>query len=242
MQKQLRALAFAAAMLAGQPGLTQPLGSVAFSSLDPDTPVSGTLTINDLTPNGDRLDLSLSAAAPTVLDQLDTLARSAGNLGSCEARLYWEGPTRVTSAQGDHADLTTRVRGEIWTCGFLTTRLIRDTKTVDLALTPIWNPDPPGLRLKVEITNIHNVPGEFVAALRASGVGLSDVLDVPLGDPDLLSTLAPQVHSLQVTAPQGAAGLTITTDLSLDRTAAQAMMFDQFDVPAFTGRLFGVPQ
>ncbi|WP_146345821.1 hypothetical protein [Falsiphaeobacter marinintestinus] len=242
MQKQLCALAMAAVMLAGQPGLAQPLGNVAFSSLDPDTPVSGTLSVNSLTPNGDRLDLSLSAAAPTVLDQLDTLARNAGNLGSCEARLYWEGPTRVTSAQGDRADLTTRVRGEFWACSPFKTRLIRDTKTVDLALTPIWHPDPPGLSLKVEITNIHNVPGDFEAALRASGVRLSDELEVPLGDHDLLSTLAPQVHSLQVSAPPGAAGLTITTDLSLDRAAAQALMLSQFGMPALAGLLFRLPQ
>ena len=202
----------------------EPLGEVAFSDLNPDTDVTGTLIVQSLTPVDDTLELKLTAVAPRLFEELDAKGQGRGNLGSCELRLYWVGPTRVRAAQALRVDVTSRARLEGWSCFLGKTRLLRDTKTLDFAITASWAAQPTAIDLNVDLTDIRNFPDELEGVLRDLGVSMSDTTDLPLGKPEDLAALKPRIAALAFSAEPGGVGLTLDATLVLDRAGAMSLL------------------
>lgn len=191
--------------------------------ISPDSPVKGSLVIQGLRPEGDRLDVDLEAQLPSLFDEIDNTMRARGNLGDCGARLYWRGPTRMRSG-GAELKVRTRIAAEVWICSdFLETILAKSTHDADLILSHDWDDRAKKLHVDIRIDNIRDFPDEVEGVLRDYGVPFSRRFEVPIGDRDSLARLDPSLESLRFEA-NGARGVTLAATLSANSAAAIAQL------------------
>lgn len=201
-------------------GLAADTISIPFDRILDQPDITGTFLVSDITPQGDgRCALSVTARVPSLFDQLDAMGRARENMGGNTHRLYWVGPTNLTSANGNTITMSSRARYELWgeidvLFDTIKTKILQDTKTVDLLLVVDWDAAANALSLRYDITNIRNFPGEVEGWLRTLGVdfGGQERLTVPQND--TLAELAPEI----IAGPAFAAyqrGLDIRVDATL---------------------------
>lgn len=186
--------------------------------LSPDSPVSGTLALTMLTPVDDRLQIRLEARMPQLFDEIDSQMGARRNLGNCQARLRWKGPTRLRSAD-ETLRIRTRFSGELRICSsILKTTIVKGTHRADLSLHPQWDVERQRLFINVRIDDIYDIPDALENILQDKGVPFSHQLEVRLGDRDALRQLDPKFESIRFD-PNGRRGVTLSIVLSADREA-----------------------
>lgn len=113
----------------------------------------------------ERVTLTLPVPIASLGTELDTHIKARKRGGSCSKRLYWVGPTRIIGQTGDTLHMSTRARFELWTCGLIKTRILRDTKTLDANVRFIVTDD--AISVRGELANIRNFPNWAEHILKA---------------------------------------------------------------------------
>jgi len=148
---------------------------VPISQIAPDSGLTGDVLFLGLAASPDGPILHLAIEVPELTAALDAAGFALGNLGSSRHRLYWVGPTDFSDAgAGGMVTASSHARWEEWAdldpFGDHLTRLLRDTKKLNLAIRPIWDTATGTLSVEVVLLNIDNVPGEVEQWLQRLGV------------------------------------------------------------------------
>jgi hypothetical protein len=216
------------------------------SELAPGLAIDGTISVPE-TPRfvGDRIVATVVLSAPSLFADLDRIGQSKGNMGGCNSRLFWVGPTRLNGVPSTGAiRVTSRARYEQWTCvdllfDKLKTELFRDTKTIDLSLRPVWDQASQSLTLLYSLDNIRNFPGEFEQQLRRLGVEFGGQTRVSVASSATFAALDPQIARWAPRAINDNAGLALDIELSLNRTAVMGEISEQLGLQELVPDLVG---
>lgn len=227
------------------------LYSVDIRRIDPDFPVDATLFVEKYDADRSRTTAAFRIEAPNFFAQADAIGRAKGNMGSSRNRLYWVGPTRFTGTDGGWGfTARSRARYESWTYvelifDTLKTKNFQDTKTVDLAISPTYQPTTGVITIEYKLLNIRNFPGELEQILRWLGVEFSNSTTIKMHDLKLARDVSLRLEGLRMSSPNGGAGLTAHIVVSFDTAAALRLgvknfiTFPEGGPLALMPRLFG---
>lgn len=201
------------------------IATVPLSKIAPDAPVTGQVRLLSIAPEGPRVRLRLAADLPNLIPELDTLGRSFGNMGSSTKRVTWIGPSRLTAINGNTLHIRSKARLTIYLKVLGKYQKIgRDTKRVDIRLTPDWDANAKAGVLNWEIANIRNLPGTLEKLLKRMGVDFGGRLVLPISRAGELAALNPQLENLALQGLNGANGASILVDLIVDQQGASRLI------------------
>lgn len=185
----------------------------------PEAPVTGTVRIAEVSaaPQAGRCVIDLDFTLPNLMTELDRYAKSGGNHGSSRNRLYWVGSTRLVSASGGVINLASRARYESWAYARLfgndaKTRLLEDTKNLDLRVTTSWDNADDRLIIIGQITDVRGLGADIENSL---GVRDPKRLELNLSDSETLVDLMPRLEAQpEFAATPNNSGLTLRLRVS----------------------------
>ena len=171
-----------------------------------------------------KLAVHLTAVLPAFTETLDRVLTGRGNfLDRCSRRLLWVGRTSIRN-HGVSLALSSRVRYEQWVCGFIKTRLLRDTKTVQWRL--FVEPAPlQDLRISGQVENVVSLQNDLERAL---GLRVRQDIAIPLPAScgpcecaQITDALHPAFEAARFSdAGNGAVRIAVTFSVSNDLTGA----------------------